>query len=69
MSDPAVLAVGLGASEADPSEAVVTVYVEKGHRHAPIPGQLDGVRTRVIETDAFRAYGWNEPEPKACSAK
>ena len=69
MSDPAVLAVGLGASEADPSEAVVTVHVEKGRGHGAIPAQLDGVPTRIIETDAFRAYGWNESEPKACSAK
>jgi hypothetical protein len=69
MSDPAVLAVGLGASDVDSSEVVVTIYVEKGRGHAMIPAQLDGVPTRIIETDAFRAYGWNESEPKACSAK
>jgi hypothetical protein len=69
MSDPAVLAVGEGASETDPSEAVVVVYVEKGKKHGAIPAQLDGVRTRVVDTDAFRAFGWNESQPIACAVK
>ncbi len=69
MADPAVIGVGVGASSEDPSEAVVVIYLEQGRAHRPIPSELNGVRTEVIRTDAFRAYGWNEPERKACSAK
>lgn len=45
------------------------VYVEQGRAHGSIPSETDGVRTRVIRTDIFRAYGWNEPERAACSVK
>ncbi len=69
MEDPAVLAVGVGANPDNPNEPVVMIYVEEGHAHGPIPAELDGVRTQVIRTDAFRAYGWNEPAAKPCSAK
>jgi hypothetical protein len=69
MADPAVIGVGVGASSADPSETVVVIYLEQGRLHGPIPSELDGVRTEVIRTDAFRAYGWNEPGPKTCSVK
>ena len=61
MADPAVLAVGVGSNENNPSEAVVNVYVETGHAHGRIPPELDGVRTQIIRTDLIRAYGWNEP--------
>ncbi len=69
MADPAIIGVGVGTSSADPSEAVVVIYLEQGRLHGPIPSELEGVRTEVIRTDAFRAYGWNEPGPKACSVK
>jgi hypothetical protein len=71
MQDPTVLGVGVGADPDDPNEAVVVLYLEQGRAHAPLPARLDGVRTRVIRTDEFRAYGWNEPEARLrpCSAK
>jgi hypothetical protein len=73
MVDPAVMAVGVGASEENPSEAVVVIYVETGRAHAAIPAGLDGVRTQTVRTDRIRAYSWNEPErsaiPKSCSLK
>jgi hypothetical protein len=50
-------------------ETVVVIYLEQGRLQEPIPSELDGVRTEVIRTDAFRAYGWNEPGPKTCSVK
>jgi hypothetical protein len=64
MADPAVMAVGVGAAEDDPAEAVVVIYVEAGRSHAPMPTQLNGVRTRIIRTDRIRAYGWNEEMEK-----
>ncbi len=66
MQDEAVIGVGVGADPADPSEAVVVIYVEQGRMHGPIPAELDGVRTLVVRSDAFRAFGWNEPQPLPC---
>jgi hypothetical protein len=61
MADPAVMGVGVGSSDSDPSVAVVNIYVETGRAHGRIPPQLDGVQTQVIQTDLIRAYAWNEP--------
>lgn len=71
MSDPAIIGVGVGASESNASEPVITIYVEQGRDHGPIPSELNGIKTQVIRTDAFRAYGWNEPQvhPQSCSLK
>ncbi len=69
MADAAVLGVGVGANPDNPNEPVVVIYVEEGRAHGPIPAELDGVRTQVIRTDKFRAFGWNEPAAKPCSAK
>lgn len=69
MSDPAIMAVGVGVSKENPAEAVIVIYVEQGRPHGPVPEQLEGVRTRVILTDRIRAYRWNEPQPKACSVR
>jgi len=69
MQDDAVIGVGVGADPADPSEAVVVIYLEQGRPHGPIPAELDGVRTLVVRTDAFRAFGWNEPHARPCRAQ
>jgi hypothetical protein len=69
MADPAVLGVGVGASEHNPTLAAVVIYVEQGRAHGPIPTQLNGVPTRVILTDAFRAFGWNEKPAQSCRVK
>ena len=59
MADPAVIGVGVGASEDSPEEAAVVIYVDKEKAHAPIPAVIDGVRTKVIVTDRFRATANN----------
>jgi len=69
MLDDAVLGIGVGASSEDPSEAVVVIYLEEGRAHSPLPAELNGVRTEVVRTDAFRAFGWNEPTQRGCSVK
>jgi len=38
------------------------VHVETGCAHGRIPAELDGVKTKIIRTDAIRRFGWNEPE-------
>jgi len=69
MLDDAVLGVGVGVSSEDPSEAVIVIYLEEGRAHSALPSHLDGVRTKVVRTDAFRAFGWNEPAQRNCSVK
>jgi hypothetical protein len=54
MVDPAILAVGVGVSEKNPSQAVVNIYVQTGRSHGSIPAELDGVRTQIIRTDLIR---------------
>jgi hypothetical protein len=72
MADEAVMGVGVGADENNPALATIVIYVEEGRSHAPLPAELDGVRTQIILTDRIRAYGWNEPQvaaARSCSAK
>lgn len=69
MADEAVLGVGVGASDSDSSQAVVVIYLEEGRTHAPLPAELNGVPTKVVRTDAIRAYGWNESTTNACRSK
>lgn len=66
LADDAILGVGIGASSDNPFEPVVLVYVEQGRAHGHIPDRLDGVRTEIVRTEAFQAYGWNEPSRPAC---
>jgi len=55
MSIPAVLRVGIGAADDDPSDAVVVVYLEQGRAHRPLPETLDGVRVKIVRTDRIVA--------------
>ena len=65
--DPAVLGVGVGRSEQ--GSPVVVVYVDKHQLTPAIPKTLDGVPTRVVASERFRAFGWNEKAPVAACAK
>jgi hypothetical protein len=60
MSDPSVIGVGIGQSEDDRSNAALVIYVDKTRAYAPIPTQIDGLRTKVVRTDRFRSFGWGE---------
>ncbi len=55
MSDDAVLGVGVGVSEEDPTEAAIVVYLEQGRSHRRLPETLDGVRVQVVLTDRIVA--------------
>jgi hypothetical protein len=57
MANPAVAAVGVGASLDSPTEAAVFVFVQKGVTRNPIPAEVEGVRTRIIERENFPARG------------
>jgi hypothetical protein len=69
MSDSAILGVGVGRSADDRSQAALVIYMDKDVASRPIPAQIDGVRTKVIRTDRFRAYGWGKQseERPVCS--
>jgi hypothetical protein len=68
MADPAILATGVGASNDNPEEAAVVIYVDRSAPAPLIPLEIDGARTKVITIEAFRAYGWNKPASETCRA-
>jgi hypothetical protein len=57
LARPEVLAVGVGASYDSPGEAALLVFVSKGQRPSKIPGQIDGVRTRIVALDPAEKLG------------
>ena len=57
MGNPAVQAVGIGASYDNPAEAAIVFFVAKGQPRNNLPLQVDGVRTRIVENDVFAARG------------
>ena len=63
-----MLGVGVGEDPNAPGRAVVVVFVQRGGRVA-VARELNGVRTRVVETDPIVAYGWNEPAGTSCRAR
>ncbi|HVF89731.1 MAG TPA: hypothetical protein VNH22_06665, partial [Blastocatellia bacterium] len=57
MSRASVIGFGVGASDTDPNEAVLVVYVDETTGRRPrLPKTIDGVRVKVIYTDTFTAY-------------
>lgn len=57
MSDPAVVAVAITASDDRPGEAAILVLVERGKPHGPIPSEIEGIQVKVQESSRFRALG------------
>jgi hypothetical protein len=49
--DQAIIGVGVGAEESDPSKPSIVVLVERDRYHQPIPTILDGVPVRIIPAD------------------
>ena len=66
MADPTVMGVGVGEDEENPGRAAVVVYLQRGLARAAIARELDGVATRIVETDPIVAFGWNEPLGGSC---
>ncbi len=55
---PGVIGVGVGASDEDPLQAVMVVYVESGHHMRPqgIPAEIEGIPVKVVPTEPFVAF-------------
>lgn len=69
IGEPSVVAVGVGEDAESPGRAAVVVYLQRGLARAAIARELDGVATRIIETDPIVAFGWNEPTGTSCQAQ
>jgi hypothetical protein len=52
-----VLGVGVGPSLDYSGKAAVVIFVRPGTAHTTLPVQLDGVRTRIVETSSESALG------------
>jgi len=52
-----VSGVGVGPSLDDSGKAAVVIFVRPGTAHTTLPVQLDGVRTRIVETTSESARG------------
>ena len=57
MNTPGVSAFGQGGSLDAPNEPAVVMFVAPGASHAGIPATVDGVRTRLIESNSASARG------------
>ncbi len=57
LANASVHAIGLGRSYDNPGQAAILLFVSRGSSPATIPQILDGVRTRVIEGDAWNYRG------------
>jgi hypothetical protein len=57
MARPGVLGVGIGGSDTNPAEAVITIYLDQTTGRLPrLPQHIEGIRVRVMPTDPFIAY-------------
>jgi hypothetical protein len=65
MATPSVSAYGQGGSLDAPQEPAVIIVVAPGTLHAGIPATIDGVRTRVIESNSASARGALSPQQTA----
>jgi hypothetical protein len=70
MSQPGIQGVGVGRSNDNPAETAIVIYLISGMARPVIPQVLDGVRTKIVEGDRFRAFGWGkETRPVAKCVK
>jgi len=66
-----VQGVGVGVSDDNTAETALVIYVDIGQPRAEIPAVIDGMRTKIIEGDRFRAFEWGSQPAKrpGCSVK
>lgn len=56
MGQPGIQGMGISQSVDNPAETAIAIYVIKGMAHPVIPAVIDGVRTRVFESERFKAF-------------
>jgi hypothetical protein len=57
LAHPEVQAVGVGTSYDNPKEPAILFFVTQGQARTNLPAQVDGVRTRIIESPLFAKRG------------
>jgi hypothetical protein len=57
LSVPQILAVGSGASYDRPGEPAILLFVARGQSHGNLPQELDGLGTRIVETEMTGKLG------------
>lgn len=70
MSERGIQGVGVSFSADNPLDPAVMIFTIAGEQHPPIPATLNGIRTRVLESGRFRAFGWGKetvPSMGSCS--
>ena len=65
LGHPEVQTVGVGASYDNSSEAAILLFVTKGQPRTNLPQIVDGVRTRILEGEAFAQHGLLSTEESA----
>jgi hypothetical protein len=56
IGQPGIQGVGVSLSLDNPTETAISIYLVKGAAHAPIPAEIDGVRTRVFVSERLKAF-------------
>jgi hypothetical protein len=64
MEDPAVLGVGIGAADDNPTQGTLVVVIESGKKYRPIPPMLEGLRTKIMFSGPVKAAGGCETAPE-----
>jgi hypothetical protein len=65
LANPYVQAIGVGASIDHPGEAAVVLAVNPGQIPTPLPDELDGVATRIVQSGAAGPHGIFDMETAA----
>lgn len=70
MAQSGIQGVGVGVSDDNSAEPALVIYTISSAAKSDIPAVMDGVRTKIVEGDRFRAFGWGKETVKpACSLK
>jgi hypothetical protein len=65
MNNPAVLGVGVGASDDSPGDPAIILYLDSSKKAGRLPVTIEGVRTKLIKTTAFAAQSAHESATSA----
>jgi hypothetical protein len=63
LADNSIAAIEIGASSDAPGEAALLIQVKAGVPHGAFPAQINGVRTRILQTQGANPAGTQELPP------
>ena len=62
-----VIGLGVGKSEDAEGEPALVLYVEQSAGFSGLDIEIEGVRTRILEGDRFRTFGWGKARTPGAS--